>query len=144
MNLLQGRLRARSSGEEHTRLLRRKKRQFLCARTALFSYGDVKLAGGSLRSQWDRIWASYLRLDKDRLLKVYRQQAGRVQMSTASTGLTFEVLRSPAPLRFVPFYRIQVEVDRHYLRSLHLMSSGDLCASGGLFDVAPDRHRDGY
>ncbi len=41
-----------------------------------FSYADVKLTGGPLRSQQDRIHASYLALDEDKLLKVYRQRAG--------------------------------------------------------------------
>ena len=41
-----------------------------------FAYSDVKLTGGPLKAQWDRIHASYLKLDEDRLLKVYRQRAG--------------------------------------------------------------------
>jgi len=41
-----------------------------------FSYSEVKLTGGPLRSQQERIHASYLGLDEDRLLKVYRQRAG--------------------------------------------------------------------
>ena len=36
----------------------------------------MKLTGGPLRSQLDRIHASYQGLDEDRLLKVYRQRAG--------------------------------------------------------------------
>ncbi len=42
----------------------------------VFSYADVKLTGGPLRAQQDRIHASYLALDEDKLLKVYRQRAG--------------------------------------------------------------------
>ena len=42
----------------------------------LFDYSDVKLTGGPLRDQLDRIHASYRSLDEDRLLKVYRQRAG--------------------------------------------------------------------
>ena len=42
----------------------------------VFAYPDVKLTGGPLRSQRDRIHASYQALDEDRLLKVYRQRAG--------------------------------------------------------------------
>ncbi|HET7102613.1 MAG TPA: beta-L-arabinofuranosidase domain-containing protein [Terracidiphilus sp.] len=41
-----------------------------------FDYGEVRLTGGLLKEQYDRILASYLALDNDRLLKVYRQQAG--------------------------------------------------------------------
>ena len=43
---------------------------------SVFSYADVKLTGGPLRAQQDRIHASYLGLDEDKLLKVYRQRAG--------------------------------------------------------------------
>ena len=39
-------------------------------------YADVRLTGGPLKEQFDRIYASYLALDNDRLLKVYRQRAG--------------------------------------------------------------------
>jgi DUF1680 family protein len=39
-------------------------------------YADVRLTGGPLKEQFDRIYASYLALDHDRLLKVYRQRAG--------------------------------------------------------------------
>jgi hypothetical protein len=42
----------------------------------VFTYSDVKLTGGPLRCQMDRIHASYQGLDEDRLLKVYRQRAG--------------------------------------------------------------------
>lgn len=41
-----------------------------------FSYGDVKLTGGPLRTHYDAIHAHYLSLDNDSLLKVYRQHAG--------------------------------------------------------------------
>jgi uncharacterized protein len=41
-----------------------------------FPYSDVKLTGGPLKAQWDRIHAFYLKLDEDRLLKVYRKRAG--------------------------------------------------------------------
>ena len=43
---------------------------------AQFRYSDVTLTGGPLKSQFDRIHASYLALDEDRVLKVYRQRAG--------------------------------------------------------------------
>jgi hypothetical protein len=43
---------------------------------SLFPYSEVKLTGGPLRSQQERIHASYQALDEDRLLKVYRQRAG--------------------------------------------------------------------
>ena len=42
----------------------------------VFGYSDVKLTGGPLCSQRDRIHDSYQGLDEDRLLKVYRQRAG--------------------------------------------------------------------
>ncbi len=41
-----------------------------------YPYGAVTLTGGPLQQQYDRIHASYLALDNDRLLKVYRQRAG--------------------------------------------------------------------
>jgi uncharacterized protein len=41
-----------------------------------FPYGAVTLTGGPLKLQYDRIHVSYLALDNDRLLKVYRQRAG--------------------------------------------------------------------
>ncbi len=41
-----------------------------------FAYGDVKLTGGPMKEHFDRVHASYLALDNDRLLKVYRQRAG--------------------------------------------------------------------
>lgn len=45
-------------------------------RLVQFRYSDVKLTGGPLKAQFDRIHAAYLALDEDRLLKVYRQRAG--------------------------------------------------------------------
>jgi len=41
-----------------------------------FDYDQVQLTGGPLKQQFDRIHSSYLGLDNDRLLKVYRQRAG--------------------------------------------------------------------
>ncbi len=41
-----------------------------------YPYGAVTLTGGPLQEQYERIHASYLALDNDRLLKVYRQRAG--------------------------------------------------------------------
>lgn len=41
-----------------------------------FNYGDVKLQGGPLGAQFDRIHASYMALDDDRLLKPFRHRAG--------------------------------------------------------------------
>ncbi len=41
-----------------------------------YPLGAVTLTGGPLKQQYDRIHASYLALDNDRLLKVYRQRAG--------------------------------------------------------------------
>jgi len=65
------------------------RRAFLCAPTALafsaqvprtklreFSYSQVKLTGGPLAAMYQRVHAHALRLDEDRLLKVYRQRAG--------------------------------------------------------------------
>jgi hypothetical protein len=40
-----------------------------------FRYSDVKLTGGPLKAQFDRIHAAYMALDEDRLLKVYRLRA---------------------------------------------------------------------
>lgn len=40
-----------------------------------FDYADVKLTGGALKDQFDRIYTSYMGLNNDRLLKVYRQRA---------------------------------------------------------------------
>ncbi len=39
-------------------------------------YGAVELTGGPLKAQYDRVHASYLALDNNRLLKVYRERAG--------------------------------------------------------------------
>jgi uncharacterized protein len=41
-----------------------------------FEFGDVRLTGGPLKEQYDRLRAFYLALDNDRLLKVYRTRAG--------------------------------------------------------------------
>ena len=41
-----------------------------------FGYSDVRLTGGPLKAQLERIHAAYLGLDEDRLLKVYRLRAG--------------------------------------------------------------------
>ena len=41
-----------------------------------FDYADVRLTAGPFKDHYDRILASYLALDNDRLLKVYRQRAG--------------------------------------------------------------------
>jgi DUF1680 family protein len=41
-----------------------------------FDYGAVELTGGSLNRQYERVHASYLALDNNRLLKVYREAAG--------------------------------------------------------------------
>jgi len=43
---------------------------------SVFRYADIKLTEGALRNQLDRIHTSYMGLDEDRLLKVYRQRAG--------------------------------------------------------------------
>jgi DUF1680 family protein len=43
---------------------------------AEFDYGQVQLTGGPLKRQYDRVRASYLALDNDRLLRVYRERAG--------------------------------------------------------------------
>ncbi len=62
--------RARSLfSEEQTSMSSREK-------LTVFAYSDVKLTGGPLKAQWDRIHESYMKLDEDRLLKVYRQRAG--------------------------------------------------------------------
>ena len=42
----------------------------------LFRYSDVKLTGGPLKAQFDRIHASYLALNEDNLLKELRVRAG--------------------------------------------------------------------
>lgn len=41
-----------------------------------FDYSSVRLTGGPLASQYQRLHAHFLKLDEDRLLKVYRQRAG--------------------------------------------------------------------
>jgi DUF1680 family protein len=41
-----------------------------------FDYDAVQLTGGPLQQQYNRVHATYLALDNDRLLKVYRQRAG--------------------------------------------------------------------
>lgn len=41
-----------------------------------FDYGEVVLIGGPLKQHYDRIRASYMALDNDRLLQVYRERAG--------------------------------------------------------------------
>jgi hypothetical protein len=47
------------------------------ATLAEFDYGQVRLTDGPLKRHYDRIHSSYLALDNDRLLKVYRQRAGQ-------------------------------------------------------------------
>ncbi|MES2289221.1 MAG: beta-L-arabinofuranosidase domain-containing protein [Pseudomonadota bacterium] len=41
-----------------------------------FAYGAVKLTGGPIKQQFDHIHAHYLALDNDRVLKVFRENAG--------------------------------------------------------------------
>jgi len=41
-----------------------------------FSYSQVRLTNGPLADMCRRIHAHFLKLDEDRLLKVYRQRAG--------------------------------------------------------------------
>jgi uncharacterized protein len=41
-----------------------------------FDYSEVKLTGGPLRAQFDRVHASYLALNEDSVLKGYRERAG--------------------------------------------------------------------
>jgi hypothetical protein len=43
---------------------------------SLLRYRDVKLTGGPLKAQFDRIHAAYLALDEDGLLKELRVRAG--------------------------------------------------------------------
>lgn len=43
---------------------------------AEFEYGAARLTGGPLKQQYDHVHASYLALDNERLLKVYRERAG--------------------------------------------------------------------
>lgn len=53
---------------------------------AEFDYGAVQLTGGPLKRQYDRVHASYLALDNDRLLKVYRERAGLPAPGAAMGG----------------------------------------------------------
>jgi DUF1680 family protein len=41
-----------------------------------FPYGAVRLTGGRIKEHFDHIYAHYLALDNDRLLKVFREHAG--------------------------------------------------------------------
>jgi DUF1680 family protein len=41
-----------------------------------FAYGAVKLTGGPIKQQFDHVHAHYLALDNDRVLKVFRENAG--------------------------------------------------------------------
>lgn len=41
-----------------------------------FPYGAVRLTGGRIKRQYDQVHAHYLALDNDRVLKVFRQNAG--------------------------------------------------------------------
>jgi DUF1680 family protein len=43
---------------------------------AEFDYGAVRLTGGPLKEQYDRVHAFYMAIDNDRLLKAYRERAG--------------------------------------------------------------------
>lgn len=45
-------------------------------RLSEFSYSAVRLAGGPLGGMYDRMRAHFMKLDEDRLLKVYRQRVG--------------------------------------------------------------------
>ncbi|ABF39325.1 Protein of unknown function DUF1680 [Candidatus Koribacter versatilis Ellin345] len=45
-------------------------------RFTTFNYGDVQLLDGPLKKQFDENHAFFLKLDEDRLLKVFRQKAG--------------------------------------------------------------------
>src|SRR6516164_2147251 len=42
---------------------------------AQFRYREVKLTGGPLKDQFDRVHKAYLTLNEDQLLKVFRQRA---------------------------------------------------------------------
>jgi uncharacterized protein len=53
---------------------------------AEFAYGQVRLTGGPLKQQYDRVHAAYLALDNDRLLKVYRERAGMKAPGEAMGG----------------------------------------------------------
>lgn len=46
------------------------------AKLQQLAYSQVKLTGGPLAAQYDRMHAAYLKLDEDRILKVYRQRVG--------------------------------------------------------------------
>jgi DUF1680 family protein len=46
------------------------------ARITPLRYEQVKLTGGPLKEQFDRIHAAYLELDNDRLLQIFRRRAG--------------------------------------------------------------------
>jgi DUF1680 family protein len=51
-----------------------------------FDYAQVQLTGGPLKQQYDHIQNSYLALDNDRLLKVYRERAGLSAPGAAMGG----------------------------------------------------------
>jgi hypothetical protein len=51
-----------------------------------FEYGAVRLMGGPLQQQYNRVHATYLALDNDRLLKVYRERAGLPAPGAAMGG----------------------------------------------------------
>ena len=51
-----------------------------------FDYAQVRLTGGPLKQQYDRIHAAYLALDNDRLLKAYRERAGMKAPGEAMGG----------------------------------------------------------
>ncbi len=51
-----------------------------------FDYDHVQLTGGPLKQQYDRVCASYLGLDNDRLLRVYRERAGLPAPGTPMGG----------------------------------------------------------
>lgn len=53
---------------------------------AEFDYGEVHLTDGPLKRQYDRICSSYLALDNDRLLRVYRERAGLPAPGTPMGG----------------------------------------------------------
>jgi DUF1680 family protein len=51
-----------------------------------FEYGQVRLTRGPLKRQYDRVHTAYLALDNDRLLKVYRENAGLAAPGAAMGG----------------------------------------------------------
>lgn len=51
-----------------------------------FDYAQVQLTGGPLKQHYERIRSSYLALDNDRLLKVYRERAGLPAPGAAMGG----------------------------------------------------------